>query len=96
MAGKDKDDHRNIEALREVLREINPDMVLFDDMDSAVVGVVRISGVGTIACYDMNLAIQSFMSQGMSREEAQDWVEFNVLDAYVGEFTPAFLIRVGY
>jgi hypothetical protein len=29
----------------------------------------------------------------MSFEEAEEWMQTNVVNAYVGEFTPAFLYR---
>jgi hypothetical protein len=29
----------------------------------------------------------------MSREEAEEYFEFNILGAYVGEYTPVFISR---
>jgi hypothetical protein len=34
------------------------------------------------------------MEQGMSYEDAIEWMEFNVVNAYYGEGTPIFMRRV--
>jgi len=34
------------------------------------------------------------MAQGMSHEEAVEWMEFNVVNAYHGEGTPIFITSV--
>ena len=41
--------------------------------------------------YDYDKCVEIFMSQGMSHEEAIEWMEFNVVNAYMGEGTPIFI-----
>ena len=45
-------------------------------------------------CYDYDKCINVFKSRdGMTHEEAVDFFHYNVSDAYVGEYTPAFLVK---
>jgi hypothetical protein len=42
--------------------------------------------------YDLNKCIEVLVDRdGMSQEEAVEYMDFNVLGAYVGEETPIFL-----
>lgn len=41
--------------------------------------------------YDGNKLIDVFVKQGMSEQDAMDWVSFNIEDAYVGEATPIIM-----
>jgi hypothetical protein len=43
-----------------------------------------------VAVYDKSLCIKKLMKD-MSREEAEEYFDFNVQGAYVGEQTPIFL-----
>jgi hypothetical protein len=40
------------------------------------------------AVYDGDKMVEHFMEQGMTEEEAHEWIDFNVEGAYVGESTP--------
>jgi hypothetical protein len=44
--------------------------------------------------YDYDKCVEIFMAQGMSHEEAVEWMEFNVVNAYHGEGTPIFITSV--
>jgi len=44
-----------------------------------------------IAVYDYELCIQAFMDEGMDREEAVDYFQFNTLGAYIGPLTPMYV-----
>ncbi len=61
-----------------------------EGFEKAFLGHLRIFNK-TIACYDINKCIEILVEDNMSQEEAIEYLEFNVLDAYVGEHTPAFL-----
>ncbi len=58
-------------------------------------------GVGTqftkaLAIYDLEKMVAILMKRdGMSRDEAEEFIEFNVTGAWMGEMTPVFLRRVG-
>ena len=45
-----------------------------------------------VTIYDLNKCIDILIKRdGMSQEEAMEYMDFNVLGAYVGEETPVFL-----
>jgi hypothetical protein len=71
-------------SLREQIAEINPEAVLWDGLDDAIIGI----SVDDRAVYGLNKMILLFQQQGMSEEEAMEWMDFNIISAYVGEYTP--------
>ena len=67
-------------------------MLLFDGLEKALVGKSEVwlaDGAKVMrAVYSGNKMVEIFESQGMSFEEAIEWIAFNVEGAYVGEDTP--------
>ena len=64
------------------------DFSIFD----AFIGVGRQAGV-EVAVYDYDKCIDVLMERdGMSIEDAIEWMEYNVVPAYVGKGTPIFMI----
>ncbi len=77
-------------TLHERLAEVDPEILLADGFDEAFLGLVRRCGQPTVALYDRDLAVLILTRKGMSLEEAQEFFEFNVLGAWVGDRTPMF------
>lgn len=67
-------------------------MILFDGLEDALVGMCEVwmnDGTKPLrAVYDGNKMIDALVGQGMSEEEAIEWISFNVEGAYLGEQTP--------
>tara|TARA_R100000664_G_C2697390_1_gene99098 strand:- start:299 stop:556 length:258 start_codon:yes stop_codon:yes gene_type:complete len=59
--------------------------------DKAIIGVAERCGSENVIAYDANECIQILIDQGMTDTEAVEYFNFNVLDAYVGEYTPVFI-----
>ena len=67
-------------------------ILLADGFEDAFLGVVESFGAAPKACYDYNKCLEVLVSRdSMSWEEAQEYIEFNVTQAYAGEHTPAFI-----
>lgn len=81
------------EQVRETLTEENPNALFADGLDEALVGVARRCGQPTLAVYDYEKVVEVFVGQGMTYEDAVEWVEFNVVGAWLGENTPVWLCR---
>jgi len=65
-------------------------VLLADGFEDAYIGVVYIFNK-VLSVYDMDLCLDILVKRdGMTREEAQEYFDFNVLGADVGEDTPAF------
>ena len=67
------------------------EFILYDDVDSAFVGVVERNGMEPIALYDYDKCIASYIDDGMEYDEAVEHFGFNVIGGWVGEGTPAFV-----
>jgi len=79
--------------IKEFLIENNDDEMLFaDGFEEALIGTVSGACRQVVACYDYQKCIDILMSRDkMDEEEAEEWMSFNVIGAYAGEFTPLFL-----
>jgi len=64
-----------------------------DGFDDAIVGIGRRCGQPDLLVYDVEKCIKTLTKDGMTDEEAEDYFEFNVVGAWVGEDTPMFLYR---
>lgn len=76
---------------RLVASESNPEMLFADGFEEALTGVVHRAGGNPVACYDMEKCIEILVTRdGMTREEAEEFFDYNVIGAYAGENTPCF------
>jgi hypothetical protein len=66
-------------------------ILLADGFEEAFLGVVESFGAAPKATYDRAKCLEILMDDSMSYEEASEYLEFNVTQAYVGEHTPAFI-----
>ena len=75
----------------ERLSEDNPEALVADGFDSAVIGVGYQGPQGPVAVYSYSKCIEALEAEGMDYEEALEYFEFNVQSAWVGENGPIFL-----
>lgn len=69
---------------REWIAENNAEAILWDGCDDALIGITP----NGEAVYSIEKLWDVFIAQGMTEEEAVEWVDYNILGAYVGDFTP--------
>ena len=70
-------------------------MLTADGFDEAILGVIRCKGREDVACYDYGRCVAILIKRDkLSAEDACEHMEFNVVDAFVGDGTPAFLMQV--
>lgn len=79
--------------VREYLADSNPDALFIDGADAALVGTSHRCGQPDLAVYSHNKLVDVFVGQGMSYEEAEEWVSFNIEGAWVGHGTPIILFE---
>ena len=81
-----------IEDLREpFLSENADDMLKVDGLDRAIIGIGR-QFTQQFFVYDYDKCIEVFMTRDdMSEEDAREWMEVNVVGAYMGPGTPTFV-----
>jgi hypothetical protein len=73
----------------------NPEMLFLDGMDEAFVGIAHSISAPPCACYSVEKILGVLVKGGMTEEEAQEFFDYNIACAYVGESTPIFLEAVG-
>ena len=69
------------------------EMLQMDGYDDCVVGTVSRFGMSPVLCYDLHKVIAKMVADGMTEEEAYEYYNFNMIGAWVGEGTPAFICR---
>ncbi|MGI8329200.1 hypothetical protein ACRYCC_04495 [Actinomadura scrupuli] len=81
---------------RELIESFDPDdgFLLADGFDEAILGVVSGWWAGnhnrSVILYDYEKCVQVLVGEGMDELEAHEFIEMNLVAAYVGEGTPAF------
>tara|TARA_R110000824_G_scaffold69044_3_gene177943 strand:- start:689 stop:934 length:246 start_codon:yes stop_codon:yes gene_type:complete len=80
-----------------MIMEIPKGTLLADGMELAFVGIGRRCGEPDIAVYDYDKMVENVMMRdGMSYDEAVEYIEFNVVDGYNGPKTPLWLDRMAH
>jgi len=73
---------------KEQVADINPDALFADGFDEAIIGY---DATGACCVYDYDKCLKVLIRDGMDWPDAQEHMEFNVVSAYVGDFTPIFI-----
>lgn len=71
--------------------EHDTEIMIADGLDEAIVGVTSTDDEVYNAVYSEEKCIQVFEKQGMSREEAEEFFEYNTRGAYMGPGTPIYI-----
>jgi hypothetical protein len=66
------------------------ELLFADGFDDAIIGVGQQFNRHFVV-YDESKCIEILMAQGMTGDVAREYYSFNVVDAWVGESTPAFV-----
>ena len=71
------------------LENLFPEALFADGFDEAIIGWEASS---CVVVYDYFKCMNVLMERdGMTKHEAHEYMEFNVVSAYVGDFTPSFV-----
>jgi hypothetical protein len=76
----------------EALAELNPDALTADGLEAALVGYTVNHHHPIVAVYNIDKCIEVLVERdGMTPEEADEFLSFNTLGAYVGENGPLYV-----
>lgn len=82
-------------SILEDLAEANPEALLADGLEAALVGYTVNHHRPHVAVYDIDKCVSVLVERdGMTAEEADEFLSFNTLGAYVGENGPIY-VRFG-
>lgn len=82
--------HR-IDDVFDDLSEVNPEALLADGLEDAYLGYVINTHHKSVAVYDAVKCVEILIRDGMTEEEAEEYLEFNTFCAYVGKNGPLFV-----
>lgn len=72
--------------------EINPEALICDGYDSAIIGMAERINLGPVVAYDVQKIINILIERdGMSDEDAWEFFYYNIQGSWMGDFTPVFI-----
>ncbi len=77
---------KNIDKLQDMFPE--QEILQADGFDDAIIGLEPLSGK---VIYDIEKMTMVLIDEGLTHEDAIEYLDFNVLNAYVGENTPLYI-----
>lgn len=79
--------------LRDLLAEIDPDIILFDGLDDAIIGYADLKQSQThVVVYSYEKIVKVHMDRdGMDLDEAREYVDLNIVGASLGDYTPVIV-----
>jgi len=75
------------EQLMEILAD--EECLTADGFEDALVGCTY--GANVVAVYDINKMIEILVEEGIEYDDAVEFLDYNVVGAYVGEKTPQYI-----
>ena len=75
------------EQLMEILAE--EECLTADGFEDALVGCTY--GANVVAVYDINKMIEILVEEGIEYDDAVEFLDYNVVGAYLGEKTPQYI-----
>lgn len=81
--------------LRDKIAEINPEALLLDGFDEAIIGMAERINLGPVVAYDVEKILEIMIERdGMTYEEALEFFDFNIQGAWMGEFIPIYITKL--
>ena len=86
--------------IKDIIAEYNPEALLADGFDDAILGVGNQHGSPEVVIYDSDKCIEILADQFKEDSEdphtdAVEYFEYNTKGAYVGPGTPIFVTKIG-
>jgi len=73
------------------LSDLNPDAILFENMESAIIGLGYVGQADPVAVYSRAQIYSKLLSDGLSREDADEYYFSNFVAVQAGKFTPVIV-----
>lgn len=74
------------------LENVCPEALLADGFEDAIIGIVEGACRPAVVAYDYYKCVEILVKRdGMDEEEADEYLQFNTVGAFVGEMTPLFV-----
>jgi hypothetical protein len=74
------------------IAELNPEAIVLDDLDEAILGIITMHGSLPILMYSVKGIIAILLKRDeMTEEDAWEHFGFNIACLYAGEYTPMLI-----
>jgi hypothetical protein len=90
--GPDEDDGDPGDEHKDLGQQYDGVMII-EGANSALMGVGQRCGQPAIAIYSYDALVAHYMADGMDEGEAMEWIEHNIVGAWLGEGTPIVLVE---
>ena len=71
----------------------NSEPIRYKSFAKAEIGIGYRCGQPDIMVYDYDIVMECLKDDGMDDEEAQEWIDYNILGGWIGEQTPIIVRR---
>ena len=69
-------------------------MLKWDGFDNAIIGVGERNNTDSMIVYDYNKMVKVLVTRDdMSYEEAEEYIDFNIVGAWIGDTTPIIVTK---
>ena len=76
----------------EEIQEINPEALMCDGFDEAIIGMAERPNLGPVVAYSVEKMLNIMITRdGMTYEDALEYFYYNIACAWLGEFTPIYI-----
>ena len=65
--------------------------IVFDNCNAAIIGYGGQHGMDPVLVYDYDLLVQIFIEDGLTEQEAIEYVDYNIAGLWAGERTPIIM-----
>ncbi len=87
--------NKRFEEIKERLAELNPDAIVWDGFEDALIGIGSRCGQPALAVYDYDKMVEVLVKRdGMSVLDAIEYIDFNVTGGWLGDHTPIALTTI--
>jgi hypothetical protein len=73
---------------------VDDEALTMDGFDSAIMGIAVKPCQNTVVAYDFELLVKQCEADGMSYDEAIEYIDYNIAGAYMGEGTPIIIRKL--
>jgi hypothetical protein len=73
------------------LGDLNPEAVLFDNMETALVGIGYVGHHDPVAVYSKTKIYEKLLADGLSQEDAEEYFSGKFTNSWAGACTPVIL-----
>jgi len=83
-----------MEDIKDLISEFNEEALICDGFDEAIIGMGSRINLGPVVAYSVEKIIEILMRDNMDYQEAYEYYNVNILNAWMGEFTPIFIDKL--